>query len=286
MDTGKGNVTDVKDKIQRLSNLPSLAVVKYQLVKTLNRESASINDISDIIRHDQAIASRVLAVANSAFLGFPGKIDALEQAIMLLGFDLVRSISLAASIFSVFASQYGNFKQMWAHSYIVGGLAARICDKTSGGDRSACFLAGLLHDIGRLTLFKIASDSSIDGEVQALLHMKGEDLLKAESSLFHCNHTDAAKWFLDNLCFPADIIDPIEKHHGVISEGPNVKISNMIFLAEGLSDIICPQIVHDGQWSEAHQKLFHESGFGDADIEEIRTLAAAEQDEIAQFFDL
>ena len=276
----------VKGKIQRLSNLPGLAVVKYQLIKTLNKESASINDISDIIRHDQAIASRVLAVANSAFLGFPGRIDSIEQAVMLLGFDLVRSISLAASIFNVFASQYGNFKQMWAHSYIVANIASRICDKTAAGERSACFLAGLLHDIGRLTLFKIASDSGMDGEVQALLNLKGDDLLRAEAGVFKCHHTDAAKWFLENLCFPEDIIVSVGAHHGIISGGPNAKISNVIFLAESLSDVVSPQIVHDGQWSDKHQLLFQDIGLGNADIEDIKALVAAEQSGIAQFFDL
>jgi HD-like signal output (HDOD) protein len=286
MDTGDGSIIGVRDKIQNLSNLPSLAVVKYQLIKTLNKDSASIDDICNVIRHDQAIASRVLAVANSAFLGFSGKIGAIEQAVMLLGFDLVRSISLAASIFNVFTSQYGNFKQMWAHSYIVANIAANIGEKVSVTEKSSCFLAGLLHDIGRLALFKVAADSDRDGEAQNLLKLKGEDLLKAESDLFHCTHPEAAKWFLDNLCFPEEIIVPIETHHTIISEGPNAKVSNMTFLAEGLSDLVYPQVVHDGQWNDEYQKLFQENGLGDKDIDDLKALVEREQPAIVRFFDL
>lgn len=286
MNTGTENASPIREKILQLSNLPSLAVVKYQLIKALNKDTTSIDDIADIIRHDQALASRVIAVANSAFLGYPGKINAIEQAVMLLGFDLVRSISLAASIFNVFASQYGSFKQMWAHSYVVANIASSLCNRVAGKDRSSCFLSGLLHDIGRLVLFRVISDTIMDTEVHDMLGKKGESLIFAESELFQINHMQAAELFLDNLCFPEEIIVPITTHHSVRKEDPHKNSADVIFLAEGLSDLIYPQVVHDGQWTEMHQEMFSEKGLTEKDIEDLKAIVEKEQAAITKFFDL
>ncbi len=286
MEAGKHEICPARGKIQQLTSLPSLAVVKYQLVKALNKDSISIEDISDIVKHDQALASRVLAIANSAFLGYPGRIGAIDQAVMLLGFDLVRSISLAASMFNVFASQYGNLKQIWAHSYVVASIASGLCDKLQGSEKGNCFLSGLLHDIGRLALFRIASESDMDTQIHELARLRGDALLKAEEEMSGCSHTQAAKWFLEHLYFPDEIIVPIEKHHELAGEGPLKKISNIIFLAEGLSDIICPLIAHDSKWTEAHVKLFSEMGLGDKDIDDLKASVETEEASIAKFFDL
>lgn len=286
MDLGKHEICPARGKIQQLTSLPSLAVVKYQLVKALNKDSISIEDISDIIKHDQALASRIMAIANSAFLGYPGRIGAIDQAVMLLGFDLVRSISLAASIFNVFASQYGNLKQIWAHSYLVANIASNLCDKVQGIGKGSCFLAGLLHDIGRLALFRIAADSNMETQIHELARLRGDALLKAEEEMSGCSHTQAAKWFLEHLYFPDEIIVPIETHHTEAGDGPLKGISNAIFLAEGLSDIICPKIAHDSKWTEGHERLFGEMGLGEKDIDDLNASVETEESSIAKFFDL
>jgi putative nucleotidyltransferase with HDIG domain len=286
VDLGKHEICPAKGKIQQLTSLPSLAVVKYQLVKALNKDSISIEDISDIIKHDQALASRIMAIANSAFLGYPGRIGAIDQAVMLLGFDLVRSISLAASIFNVFASQYGNLKQIWAHSYLVANIASNLCDKVQGIGKGSCFLAGLLHDIGRLALFRIAADSNMETQIHELARLRGDALLKAEEEMSGCSHTQAAKWFLEHLYFPDEIIVPIETHHTEAGDGPLKGISNAIFLAEGLSDIICPKIAHDSKWTEGHERLFGEMGLGEKDIDDLKASVETEESSIAKFFDL
>ncbi len=286
MKTGTEEVIPVRNRIQQLSNLPSLAIVKYQLIKAMNKESTSIDDISEIIRHDQALASRVIAVANSAFLGYPGKINAIERAVMLLGFDLVRSISLAASIFNVFASQYGNFKQLWAHSYIVATIAASISEKIPGTDKSVCFLSGLLHDIGRLVLFKVVSDGNLSPEVHKLMRLKGESLLNAENDQFKCDHSQAAGWFLESLSYPEEVVGPIVTHHRVVYEGPHKQASDVVSLAEGMSELLYPDSINDGEWTENHQLLLRDNNLSEKFIDDLKLVMEKERELISKFFDL
>jgi HD-like signal output (HDOD) protein len=276
----------VKERIQKLSSLSSLAVVKFHLVKALNNEAASIEEISGIIKHDPAIASRVMAIANSAFFGYPGRIGSLDQAVMLLGFDLVRSISLASSLFSMFASQYGHLKLIWAHSYLVGSLAGRLCRKTGGSGEDRCFLSGLIHDIGRLAIFRVAVDSGLETELPDISVRKGDDLIKSEIAMMGCSHPDAAKWFLESLCFPDEIIRPVETHHNVGAVSAAGGISRVIYIAEGLSSLICPEIDNDGEWTEDHGRLFHEMNISEADMDEIKAATDKDRASVAQFFDL
>jgi|WetSurMetagenome_2_1015567.scaffolds.fasta_scaffold00471_7 putative nucleotidyltransferase with HDIG domain len=286
MDTEKNDICPAREKIQRITSLPSLAVIKYQLVKILNKDDASVEDISNIIEHDQALASKIIAIANSAFLGYPGRIGAIEQAVMLLGFDLVRSIALATSIFNVLESRYGNLKHIWAHSYVVAIIAGALCEKIPGNNKSSCYLGGLLHDIGRLVLFSVVVEGAPDGRMRELVYLRGDELLKEEETVCGCSHPQAAKWFLEYLCFPEEIIAPIETHHRQPVDGLPNSFSNVIFLAEGLAGIICPNMEHDGEWADGHQALFSQLGLKDADMDCLRASVEKEQTAISEFFDL
>jgi putative nucleotidyltransferase with HDIG domain len=285
-DNVHGKVLQVKERIQNLSSLPSISIVKYHIVKTINNDRASVEDISDIIKHDPAITSRVMAIANSAFFGCPGRIGSIDHAVILLGFDLVRSISLASSLFSMFAGRSRNLKRIWAHSYAVGSLAGALCKKTKCADGGSAFLSGLLHDIGRLVIFKVAIDSDIEGQTHELSDLRGYALVKAETAMLGCDHPEAAKWFLESLCFPDEIIRPIETHHtaGAISHADG--ISSVIYLAEGLVLQICPDLDNDGEWTEDHDRLFHEMGMNENDKNELRDGAEKDRASIAEFFDL
>jgi putative nucleotidyltransferase with HDIG domain len=276
----------VKEHIQKLSSLPSLAVVKYQLVKTLSRDGSSVEDIADIIKHDPAITSRIMAIANSAFFAYPGRIGSIDQAVLLLGFDLVRSISLASSMFNIFASQYGNLKRIWAHSYVVASIAGNLCKKNKCCDGGSCFLSGLLHDIGRLALIRIAVEGNMEGHMQDLSGLRGDALMKAEVAKFGCSHPEAAKWFLEHLCFPDEIIKPIETHHNPEAGAHADVISKVIYVADGLASLIFQDLDNDGEWTEDHKRLFHELDMADSDMDEIRATVEKERSSIAEFFDL
>ncbi len=263
-----------KSKITELSSLPTIPVVISKLIGILKNENASMGELVETIRHDQSIISRIVSIANSPFFGYPGRINSIEQAVLMLGFNLVRSISLSVSIFTMFPIPYITLKKMWAHSFKVASLSGLLCSKTSINNSGVCFLAGLLHDIGRGIFLAInKSEHQLEG-IETLPKLKAHELFEAEKLLFQCNHTDAARWFLEELFFPQEIILPVYYHHDLggasLSELPHKDVILTIYLSEGLIQEIDPDDLNDGQFSEVHSMLFKEAGFITKDIEEIK----------------
>lgn len=282
--------TDIKTKITELSSLPTIPVVITKLIGVLKKENASIDELVDVIIHDQSITTRIVSIANSPFFGYPGRINSLEQAVLMLGFDLVKSISLSVSIFTMFPIPYVTLKKMWSHAFKVARLSGLLFNRVSGKNGEICFLAGLLHDIGRAVLLVIKDPIHSPDSIQKLYQLKADELIELESKLFQCDHTDAGKWFLERLFFPEEITVPVYYHHFFDKihghKIPHGDIVLAIYLAEGLIDFIKPDSFNDGKWTENHLLLFREAGLIEKDLEEIKRHFLTTIDSANNFFDL
>ena len=108
-----------------------------------------------VIERDQAIAMRVVAASNAAYYGFSGKIRTISQAILILGFDLVRGLAITTTVFnSMPAKEKDRLLELWAHSFETAQAAALIAQRTGAIEKESAFLAGLFHDIGRPVLLQ------------------------------------------------------------------------------------------------------------------------------------
>src|SRR5512134_3641318 len=105
--------------VQRIVDLPTLPIVVPQVMRLVEDHRASAGDLAKVIGSDQALASRILRLANSAFYGFRREIVTINHAVVLLGFDTVKSIVLAATVFETLTDGdvVSNFdrEQFWLH---------------------------------------------------------------------------------------------------------------------------------------------------------------------------
>ncbi len=139
--------------LKRIGDLPTMPEIADRVLRASEDPETTVSDLAKIIEADPPIVVRILKVANSSLYGFPRQIETLTHAIALLGARSLRNLVLAISMRQMFTA-FGNLERMlWEHSATAGPVAARIVREAEFEiDKDEAFIAGLLHDIGKITL--------------------------------------------------------------------------------------------------------------------------------------
>ncbi len=204
----------VRKVVERIKDLPTLPAVVSKIIEIVDNPSTSATDLNKAISMDQALSARVLKLVNSAFYGFPKRIETLTQAIVILGFNTVRSLALSISMVDFFTGSgtrsYLNYTEFWKHSIATSILARLIAKKGYSSISEETFIAGLLHDIGILVL-----DQFLHGEYEAVFKTMQEEnisLFKAETR-FGITHCDVGKMLATKWNLPDPLLYAVAYHH-------------------------------------------------------------------------
>lgn len=124
---------DIRLGIRNIKNLPTLPIIVSRVLEVADDSGASANELAEIVARDMSVSAKVLNLANSAFYGFSRRITTIPQAVVVLGFETVRSLALSVSVFeSLNSSQDAasfDREAFWVHS-IGCGTVSRITAKT------------------------------------------------------------------------------------------------------------------------------------------------------------
>ena len=202
-----------QDEVARnLRDLPALPTIVLELIRTFEQPEVDIGKLAETISHDQALAARTLRVANSSFYGLASKVKTINQAIMVLGFDTVRSLVSAGAIVHALpgGGAHLDLAQFWRHSMATAVCARNIARRTRLNQEYA-FLSGLLHDIGRLVLatrFPRQYAAAMDWRDQ---HDAWQ--VDAEQQVLGIDHQQVGLMLAASWHFPALIQRAIGSHH-------------------------------------------------------------------------
>lgn len=207
--------------IQDIEEFSTLPTVYSSLVDVLADPQSTIQAVSDIIACDQASTWKVLKIVNSPFYGFPGQIDTISRAVVILGYNEIYNLILSSYLIDFF-SQKGSawdFRPVdfWSHSIGVG-IAAKYLGRTLGLTKQEnYFIAGILHDIGRLVFFEFAEDQFS----RALeISRKNRQLLqRGELAVFGMDHAQTGAVIAERWGLPLSIINTIRYHETGIVPG-------------------------------------------------------------------
>ncbi len=154
-DRGAAKSAAIRDLTESIEFLPRLPTTYQQVAEITNRRDFSLREISEVIQLDVGLTAETLRMVNSAFFGLRGEIESVEQAVNLLGLDMVRGLVLANSLFD--EAETGCIVELPVlshHSQNVASVARVVAEIDGGGksDQAVSFLAGMLHLVGVLLM--------------------------------------------------------------------------------------------------------------------------------------
>ncbi len=204
--------------VERAPDLPTLPDVLTKVQQALTDPRVSAARIGDILHEDQALTARTLKLVNSAYYGFPQKINSVTRAIVILGFNKVREVLLTASVFESFqkAGAKGETSSFdatgfWLHSLGTAVASQTVARHLKMPSSDEAFVAGLLHDIGKIVLAQHLKPEF--EEVASLVGKEGILMVRAEDQIMKLNHTAIGRWLVERWNFPSGLVAPIRFHH-------------------------------------------------------------------------
>ncbi|MCL4498727.1 MAG: HDOD domain-containing protein [Chloroflexi bacterium] len=199
-------------------DLPSMPATLARIIHTTNAPEATAEQLARIVMLDQSLATKVLRLANSAYIGRKMKAENVTEAVVTLGFGSIRNLAASASVVdALFPKRMFigfNWPDMWTHSVTcaVGAEAifARMMGRCGDGAESA-FVAGLLHDVGKLIIARALPQRFL--QVIAACRDYNFEMLRAENNILSTTHAKIGKDLAQQWDFPEKLVAGIAYHH-------------------------------------------------------------------------
>lgn len=213
--------TNLMNQVLGSPRLPSLPAVAMQLIDQVQQDDVAIEDIAQSIICDPALSSKILKTVNSSFYGQANTISSIQQAVMVLGLNSVKTLALGFSLVGNLTGsgdQGVDLMQLWRRSLFGATATKRICELTNVVQMEEMFLASLLQDVGVLAM------SQVLGQGYASVYTLSEDdhrqLARHEKAAFGCDHTEVGEAMANNWGLPPLLVAPI-RYHETPEEAPD-----------------------------------------------------------------
>jgi putative nucleotidyltransferase with HDIG domain len=226
---------------RNVSELVSLPRAYYRVSEMLEDPHCSSADIGKVIAHDPALTARLLRVVNSAYYSLPSKVDTIPQAITVLGTRALHELILATSVTSAFAKISTDLVDMadfWHHSIYCGILARALSRRLRRGQPEQVFVAGLLHDIGKLVMYHKLPEHA--AEVLRLFAESDEPLYRVERDVLGFDHAAVGSALLSAWKLPESLRAPVALHHTPVRATTFADEVTLVHVANALSKKVEP----------------------------------------------
>ncbi len=203
-------------------------VVLIKALALLNRENVSLNEVEKVAASDAVLTTSLLRVANSCLYTAVEPITTIPRALAHIGIDAAKKVFAAAAVQPLFAS--ATLRGLWEHSIESAAIAERLAEKTDDVDTGTAFVAGLIHDIGRVALESRARSA-------VTMHRRLADsaacTVFADLAVFGLDHAAMGAELLEQWGLPASLTAGVKLHHR--PELTDSRLASLLYLTEYVS---------------------------------------------------
>ncbi len=223
--------------LKEVRDLPPFSTIANRALKLTNDPRSSAIDISRVISYDPAFTARVLRMANSAYYGFTRDVTTVSEAIVILGYETLKSVVLALTLQNFYDREIRGYGlkqgELWKHS--VGcALASRlIANQVKYPNIEEAFIAGLLHDVGKVTLNLFVRDELY--QIIDIAGSQGLSFAEAEKKVLGFDHQDIGAKVANKWNFNEKIVEAIQHHHRPGRVRKDAELTAIVHVA----DFIC-----------------------------------------------
>jgi putative nucleotidyltransferase with HDIG domain len=211
--------------VEKVYHLPVFPLVALKALEQARCPETDAAQVESLVSSDQVLAGRLIQAANSALNNPLRPISSLRQAIAHIGLEAACKALIAAVFHPLFASV--GLHSLWRHSLEVSDWSARLASQSAGLLPEEAFLAGLVHDVGRLALQTTSAESVI---AYTRMLEKGCEPVFAEMVLCGFDHGEAGADILNSWSFPEHLVQAVHYHHQ--PEHCDSALASLLYLAE------------------------------------------------------
>ena len=204
--------SDIRSRLL-LARLPAMPQILLKLLEHCQNDDAGMADLAALIAKDPGIASKIFAVANSSAYHRGGMKAGLEHSLAAIGTDMVKTLVISESVFQIFSnfsqSNGADLRSFWKHSLGAAVIARDIATRLRYPHLEEAYLAGLLHDVGRLALLAAAPREY----AASFTAPDDANLCAVEQRTLQVTHAEAGAWLIERWKLDSFLADSVLYHH-------------------------------------------------------------------------
>ncbi len=231
----------ILDESKHLSAFPSVVT---EIMGMLENSNTTPAQLQDIISKDPLISAKTLKLANSAYYGYSRSIGTISEAVVILGIDTLRSLIIALSAYQILNKTIAGYKyemeDFWKHSLSTAMLTKKIATLKKQNNLESYFIAGLLHDTGKILLDKFRL-TYLERIENFIAKNKVPDYM-AEKAIIGWDHAEVGSQLAMKWKFPQFLIDVIQHHHSPLKiNNKNISLVRIVHFADHLAYQLFPK---------------------------------------------